>query len=145
MHTIKCSQITDRVITSNSSQVNMSHKNETNNNNNDNYSDNYSEKGQKSKFSSKFSSEKKSFGAFWWLLNQRRKSLPISNTNSSSTPPHKASVPSISMTPINEESNTVTDSSEQKLSTLTRIANNRSSRPNSSIEILKQSTIVSIS
>jgi hypothetical protein len=123
----------------------MSHKNETNNNNNN---DNYSDKGQKSKFYSKLSLEKKSFGAFWWLLNQRRKSLPISNTNSSSTPPqtppHKASVPSISMTPINEESNTITDLSEEKLSTLTRIANNRSSRPNSTIEILKQSTIVSI-
>lgn len=142
--------------------------NNNQNNNNINNSDNSNTnaaKVQKSKFYSKFTSDKKSFGAFQWLLNQKKKCL--SNSKSFSNDLSKTSKSEVSKNPLS--TTTVTNScsnytkangdvyqsdsrvqtlqspSEPKLSTLSRMTINRSCRPIStpdSIENIKRNSNV---
>lgn len=141
-----------------SNNNNCNNNNNINNNKNNNINDNNSAKVQKSKFYTKFTSDKKPFGAFQWLLNQKRKCLSSSKSfsNDSSKASNKPNVTSnsLSSTSISNNSKPNGDLSlnpnesqtQHKLSTLSRLTINRSCRPIStpdSIENIKLNSNVS--
>ena len=134
--------------------------NNNNNVNNNNISDNNVTKVQKSKFYTKFTSDKKSFGAFQWLLNQKRKCLSnsksFSNDSSKTSKSNVTSNQSPTTATNNNNSKIRADYSrsldesqnltQNKLSTLSRMTLNRSCRPIStpdSIENIKLNSNVS--
>ncbi|CAG2102167.1 unnamed protein product [Medioppia subpectinata] len=113
------------------------------NNNNNDKNDNNVAKVQKSKFYIKFSSDKRPFGAFQWLLNQRRRVSGLSGSKSFSesstrTAKTNALTNDSKQSEVNQngkQSNSYPNPSQtpnqtqQKLSTLSRITLNRSCRP----------------
>ena len=139
----------------------MNYKNESNNNcninnnlnKNNNNSDTNVAKVQKSKFYSKFTSDKKPFGAFQWLLNQKKKcvsksksfSNDLSKTSRTEVSTNASPTPVVSnYTKANGDvypsDSRVQSPVQQKLSTLSRMTINRSCRPTStpdSIENIK--------
>ncbi|XP_054159831.1 multiple PDZ domain protein-like [Oppia nitens] len=123
-----------------------------------NKSETNGQKVQKSKFYTKFTSDKKSFGAFQWLLNQKKKCLSNSKGLSANVSSNKSQQINASNSLVNEKSevldankpsnctsnainyNQSHNQTQQRLSTLSQMTLNRNCRPIStpnSIENIK--------